>query len=142
MLATLAQMLGVPWWALPVGWALVAGAGVALVLVAVMCAPTLPVARLGKQRARYARRGAVALILATTVAVLVRSYGPIGENAARRVKAGMTMQEVEALLGRPHQMGPAQYGGRLWYYYYDWTFMAYFGIWFDESGRVRTTFLG
>jgi hypothetical protein len=120
---------------------LLALAAVVLVLVAFGIARVLPLGRLGEQRARGARRAVAVLIVAAVCLWFVRSHGPVGDRAADQVQVGMTMQEVEAILGRPYDKEILASGQQSWSYSYSWTFVDVFEVVFDENGRVVGTFM-
>jgi SmpA / OmlA family len=67
-------------------------------------------------------------------------YGnfPIGsyEAGKKKIKEGMTKEQVESLLGPPHGRSDRSDGSASWYYWIDSFGIAWFGVQFGTDGRV------
>jgi hypothetical protein len=69
---------------------------------------------------------------------LVRlGYGnyPVGRDAESQIKKGMTRDEVTAIVGTPHEQHDD-----VWYYWLDSFGIRYFRVFFDDEGRVTSTY--
>jgi hypothetical protein len=98
-----------------------------------------------------ARRGGVALILGGVMiplfcwlgpphAVRLR-YGnyPIGTYPSNRIRQGMSMDQVTAILGTPHEKTDDGAIAR-WYYWIDSFSIRWFGVAFGADRRVTDTY--
>jgi hypothetical protein len=125
---------------------LVSGAIVALlVLIGVLRGTRL----LQSESAGRRRRGIILLVLCGIVplfcclgpSVAVRvTHGnfPLWRYPNGKIKEGMARDEVEAVLGRPHERFQSE-DGEGWYYWLDSFGMGYFGVRFGPDGRVIGT---
>jgi|SRR5579872_1358766 len=70
-------------------------------------------------------------------------YGnfPIGsyEIGKNKIKEGMSKEEVESLLGPPHERNDRSDGSASWYYWIDSFGINWFGVQFGTDGRVTST---
>ena len=64
---------------------------------------------------------------------------PIRSSDMDKVREGMTADEVQAILGTPHERHPSGDGEATWYYYCDSFGLAALGIGFGPDGRVKNT---
>jgi hypothetical protein len=69
---------------------------------------------------------------------LVYGNYPLGAYPNNKIKKGMTRDEVEAILGTPHEQFKRDEEER-WYYWLDSFGMGYFGVHFGPDGRVEGT---
>jgi outer membrane protein assembly factor BamE (lipoprotein component of BamABCDE complex) len=68
-------------------------------------------------------------------------YGnyPLGYHPGGKIKEGMSVDQVVAILGTPHERH-TQGDEEHWYYYIDSFGMTLFGVDFDSQGRVVRTY--
>ena len=56
------------------------------------------------------------------------------------IAKGMSMDEVQAILGNPHERNLNGGRGERWFYYIGLTGIGYFGVDFGMDGRVASTY--
>lgn len=121
----------------------------AIVLLFVLVGIVRGIRLLGNESPKRRRNGFLLIVMSSLVPFLccvgpsqvVRLvYGnyPLGSYPNNKIKQGMTRDEVEAVLGRPHEQFK-QDDGESWYYWLDSFGIGYFGVRFDPDGRVAGT---
>jgi hypothetical protein len=122
----------------------------AIVLALVVLAGVWGTKRLQAKSRATRWYGGVVLVLCALVplscwfgpSLVVRySYGnyPLGTYPDNKIEKGMTGEEVEAILGKPHERHDGPDGER-WFYWIDSFGISWFGVDFGHDGRVTHTF--
>ena len=64
---------------------------------------------------------------------------PLGEYPNKKIEQGMTRDEVESILGNPHERMDGGVGEGSWYYWIDSFGIRYFRVHFGPEGLVEST---
>jgi hypothetical protein len=106
---------------------------------AILISRLLPLKTFRPEVASKVRWGVAATIAIPILVLFVRSHAPLeGPDPMRRIKIGMSVEQVSAILGKPHEQykDAPEKGEETWIYYRDWAGMSYYLVRFDQDRRV------